>query len=184
MLLHIQLLRDDHLHFLIPPNLPAATLALTQSVLAPATLPPPPAKPSLIKWSSTISDTDSPILTLSLPSSSGLPKQIVWHRKGDYLASVCELYDLYPDDFLDAEFTTLISWIGDGSRLDAPNFQTPFAGAFRESQRIRSTRPIPSYKVSLLRRGKLLSAHPHVFVAYTCTRLRNMCDCMTWQHRS
>ncbi|KAI0959806.1 Ribosome biogenesis protein erb1 [Taiwanofungus camphoratus] len=82
---------DEHLHFLIPPNLPPAILTATQSLLAPATMPPQPATPSPVKWASTstaASTSDSPILTLTMPPSSGLPKQIVWHRRGDYLATV------------------------------------------------------------------------------------------------
>ncbi|OBZ77104.1 Ribosome biogenesis protein ERB1 [Grifola frondosa] len=82
---------EEHLHFLIPPNLSAATLTATQSLLSPATLPPQPATPSPIKWvsvSAAASSSDAPILTVNLPSSSGLPKQLVWHRKGDYLATV------------------------------------------------------------------------------------------------
>ncbi|KAH9938426.1 NUC169 domain-containing protein [Fomitopsis serialis] len=82
---------EEHVHFIIPPNLPTPVLAATQALLAPATLPPAPATPSPVKWVSTAaaaSSSDSPILTLNLPSSSGLPKQIVWHRKGDYLSTV------------------------------------------------------------------------------------------------
>ncbi|KAH9951796.1 ribosome biogenesis protein ERB1 [Amylocystis lapponica] len=82
---------EEQLHFVIPPNLPVAILAATQSLLAPATLPPQPATPSPIKWVSTAaaaSSSDSPILTINMPSSSGLPKQLVWHRRGDYLSTV------------------------------------------------------------------------------------------------
>ncbi|KAJ4472272.1 NUC169 domain-containing protein [Lentinula aciculospora] len=82
---------EDMLHFLIPPNLPPSVLQLTQSTLAPSTLPPAPETPSPVKWSTPSSNTwtdDSAILTVHLPSSSGLPTQITWHRRGDYLASV------------------------------------------------------------------------------------------------
>ncbi|KAI0721845.1 ribosome biogenesis protein ERB1 [Cerioporus squamosus] len=84
---------EDHIHFLFPPNLPAPILTATQNVLSPANLPPPPAVPSPVKWVSVPaaqSSTDTPILTLNLPSSPEPPKQLVWHRKGDYLASVSE----------------------------------------------------------------------------------------------
>jgi ribosome biogenesis protein ERB1 len=82
---------ENALHFLIPPNLSPAVLDLSMTLLAPASLPPPPAVPSPVKWTtpSTTLSSDDPILTLSLPPSSGLPKQITWHRKGDYMASVC-----------------------------------------------------------------------------------------------
>ncbi|KAK7695659.1 Ribosome biogenesis protein erb1 [Cerrena zonata] len=33
-------------------------------------------------------NSDKPILSITLAPSSGLPKQIAWHRKGDYLATV------------------------------------------------------------------------------------------------
>ncbi|KAI5120907.1 hypothetical protein M0805_002887 [Coniferiporia weirii] len=84
---------EDHLHFLIPPNASPLILSATLSLLAPATLPPAPATPSPIKWASTSAgnfdpSSTTPILTLHLPQSSGLPKQIVWHKRGDYVASV------------------------------------------------------------------------------------------------
>ncbi|KAJ4473539.1 NUC169 domain-containing protein [Lentinula lateritia] len=82
---------DDMLHFLIPPNLPASILQLTQSILAPSTLPPAPETPSPVKWSTPSSNTwtdETAVLTIHLPPSSGLPTQITWHRRGDYLASV------------------------------------------------------------------------------------------------
>lgn len=84
---------EEQLHFLIPPNLPIAILKATQALLAPANMPPPPAVPSPVKWVSTsaaASTSDSPILTVSLPSGSGLPKQLAWHKRGDYLATVGE----------------------------------------------------------------------------------------------
>ncbi|EPQ59553.1 BOP1NT-domain-containing protein [Gloeophyllum trabeum ATCC 11539] len=80
---------EDHLHFVVPPNLPPSVFAATQSLLAPATLPPAPATPSPVKWvSSSTSSLDEPILTIHLPTLSGLPGQLTWHRRGDYLASV------------------------------------------------------------------------------------------------
>ena len=85
-------LSEDHIHFIIPPNLPGPVLTATQNALAPANLPPAPSVPSAVKWTSVPaaqSSSDAPILTLNLPSSPEPPKQLVWHRKGDYLASVC-----------------------------------------------------------------------------------------------
>ena len=84
---------EDNIHFLIPPNLSQSVLSATLSLLAPANLPPAPTTPSPIKWITTSSfDTTStkPILTLELPQSSGLPRHLAWHRRGDYLASVCK----------------------------------------------------------------------------------------------
>ncbi|THH11551.1 hypothetical protein EW145_g600 [Phellinidium pouzarii] len=84
---------EGRLHFLIPPNISPSLLSATLILLSPATLPPAPATPSPIKWTSTSSTnfdpkSTQPILTLDLPQSSGLPKQIVWHKRGDYVASV------------------------------------------------------------------------------------------------
>jgi len=82
---------EEHLHFIIPPNLPSSILTVTQNLLAPSELPPAADTPSSIKWvAKTSFDVNSqlPILTLHLPQSSGLVKQIVWHRRGDYLASL------------------------------------------------------------------------------------------------
>ncbi|KAF9057381.1 NUC169 domain-containing protein [Panaeolus papilionaceus] len=82
---------EDTVHFIIPPNVEPAISALTVSVLSPAVLPPAPTTPSPVKWSSVAASSwssDKPILSLSLPPSSGLPGQFSWHRRGDYLASV------------------------------------------------------------------------------------------------
>ena len=84
---------EEKLHLLIPPNIPGPVLSLTQALLAPASLPPPPPTPSPVKWVTPPSNSwsiDTPILTVHLPQSSGLPQQISWHRKGDYLATVCK----------------------------------------------------------------------------------------------
>ncbi|KAJ7095181.1 NUC169 domain-containing protein [Mycena belliarum] len=82
---------EETLHFIIPPNLPSSVLLLTQSILAPTALPPAPETPSLVKWVTPPTSSWSPdmaILTVQLPQSSGLPKQIAWHRRGDYMATV------------------------------------------------------------------------------------------------
>lgn len=83
---------EEQLHFLIPPNQPDNLLSATKSLLAPAMLPPPPATPSPVKWKSAPLSTwtiDLPILSIQLPPSSGTPTQITWHRRGDYVASIC-----------------------------------------------------------------------------------------------
>ncbi|KAI0313825.1 BOP1NT-domain-containing protein [Amylostereum chailletii] len=81
---------EDKLRFILPPNLPAAILVATQNLLAPATLPPAPATPSPVKWTNPPNalTTDDPILTIALPPSSDVPKNIGWHRKGDYFSTV------------------------------------------------------------------------------------------------
>ncbi|QRV91242.1 ribosome biogenesis protein ERB1 [Ceratobasidium sp. AG-Ba] len=90
---------EDAIHYLIPPFISSDVHAFTTSLLNPANLPPRPesSSPSL-RWIVTpatstaratkTSSHSSPALTVLLPAGSGLPKQIVFHRKGDYLASV------------------------------------------------------------------------------------------------
>lgn len=90
--------REDKLHFIIPPNLPSVILHSTQSTLAPAALPP--AAQSPVKWASSPGRDDGVILMISLPVVSGLTKQVAWHRKGDYLATVCTCNSSYPMTFL------------------------------------------------------------------------------------
>ncbi|KAH8106234.1 ribosome biogenesis protein ERB1 [Cristinia sonorae] len=82
---------EDQLHFVVPPNLPTIVLTATLATLCPATLPPQPATPSPVKWTSVAAasySTDKPVLSVALPPSSGVPKQLTWHRRGDYLATV------------------------------------------------------------------------------------------------
>ncbi|KAG8795143.1 Ribosome biogenesis protein erb1 [Ceratobasidium sp. 428] len=90
---------EDAIHYLVPPFVSPGVHAFTISLLNPANLPPRPesSSPSL-KWVVTpatstaratkASSHSPPVLTVLLPAGSGLPKQIMFHRKGDYLASV------------------------------------------------------------------------------------------------
>ena len=83
---------EETLHFIIPPNPSGAIYPPTQALLAPTTLPPAPTTPSPVKWQSASPgawSVDQPLLTIKLPTASGLPVQIAWHRRGDYLATVC-----------------------------------------------------------------------------------------------
>jgi ribosome biogenesis protein ERB1 len=78
----------------VPPNLPPVILSATRALLNPANLPPAPEAPSQVKWVSSPSahTLDASLLSLNLPSSSGLAKHIAWHRKGDYFATVCKSF--------------------------------------------------------------------------------------------
>ncbi|EKM80506.1 hypothetical protein AGABI1DRAFT_73784 [Agaricus bisporus var. burnettii JB137-S8] len=81
---------EEELHFLIPPNLPDDIYSRTKSLLSPSTLPAQPS-PSPLTWESISLDgqsIDKPILSIRLPSSSGTPTHIAWHRRGDYVATV------------------------------------------------------------------------------------------------
>ncbi|KAF6762762.1 ribosome biogenesis protein ERB1 [Ephemerocybe angulata] len=82
---------EETIHFLIPPNVDSTTLAQTHALLAPSALPSAGPTPSPVKWTSTSVSSwsnDKPILSLTLPPSSGVPTQLQWHKKGDYFASV------------------------------------------------------------------------------------------------
>ena len=77
---------------MIPPNVPSAIMALTHAALAPIALPPPPVNASTLKWitpASNLWSIDTPILTIHFPNQSGAATYLYWHRRGDYLASVC-----------------------------------------------------------------------------------------------
>ena len=84
--------REEQLHFLVPPNQPASIASFTQSLLSPAAQPESKsATPSPIKWragTDTLHD-EKPLLTIDMPPSSGAIKQIAWHRRGDYFATLC-----------------------------------------------------------------------------------------------
>lgn len=155
---HNQLRRDEKLHFIIPPNVPPAVLTATHNALAPATLPPPPPNPSPVKWSNPPSaiavSSDAPILSIGLPQSSGLPKGIVWHRKGDYFATVCTwpFHSRSPYPRPDSVRSPILSERGrTGWRMDPPGVKTTFAGAVQEGQGRGAARPLPSDEAAILR---------------------------------
>ncbi|EJD53870.1 BOP1NT-domain-containing protein [Auricularia subglabra TFB-10046 SS5] len=84
---------EEELHFLSPPNLPASIANLTHALLSPSVAPESKsATPSPIKWraaeTGVLADDERPLLTVELPQSSGLVKQIAWHRRGDYFATL------------------------------------------------------------------------------------------------
>ncbi|KAH9179970.1 BOP1NT-domain-containing protein [Lactarius sanguifluus] len=81
---------EENLHFYVPPNLTPTVLSATRTLLNPPNLPPAPETPSPVKWvnSPSASALEAPLLSLGLPPSSGLAKNIAWHRKGDYFATV------------------------------------------------------------------------------------------------
>ena len=140
----------------MPPNLPVPVLTATQNALAPANLPAASSVPSPVKWTSVPaaqSSSDAPILTLNLPSSPEPPKQLVWHRKGDYVASVCTCIDR----------VTIMSKLiyhhsgRPGRRMDPPGVEATFTGAVQESQGRGAARSLPPVKTALLRRSTFRS---------------------------
>ncbi|KAI0301803.1 BOP1NT-domain-containing protein [Multifurca ochricompacta] len=82
---------EEKLYFFMPPNLPPAIRLATKALLIPSALSSTPATPSLVKWVNFPHEPapESPHLSVDLPASSGLIRQIAWHRKGDYFATVC-----------------------------------------------------------------------------------------------
>jgi ribosome biogenesis protein ERB1 len=142
---------DDAVHLLVPPHLPPAVLAATQALLAPAELPPAPPAPSLVRWTSTSATThaiDKPILTLKLPEASGVPRQLTWHRRGDYVASVCEWCLQTRPLFADS----LCSRCGDEwRRVDPPALAAALAGAVQEGQGRHPARALPPDQAVLFR---------------------------------
>jgi hypothetical protein len=139
-------------HFLIPPNIPGPVFSLTQTLLAPASLPPPPPTPSPVKWVTPPSNSwsiDTSILTIHLPQSSGLPQQISWHRKGDYLATVCKycatLY-FFPAylNFVNSKW-----WFSERS-MDPSDHTKALAGSVQENQGHSATGFIPPSQAPFL----------------------------------
>lgn len=75
----------------MPPHQSRTVAAATQALLCPASLPAVASKElPLVKWQSH-TDSDDMSLVLHLPPRSGATKQIVFHRRGEYMATVCEL---------------------------------------------------------------------------------------------
>ncbi|KDQ17161.1 hypothetical protein BOTBODRAFT_53335 [Botryobasidium botryosum FD-172 SS1] len=82
---------DEAIHIVVPPYLSPSLLSATLSLLNPTNLPPPSTSATTLKWTSPMSyspESTTPITTIILPPSSGLPKQLAFHRRGDYLSSV------------------------------------------------------------------------------------------------
>ncbi|KAG8985634.1 Ribosome biogenesis protein erb1 [Tulasnella sp. 427] len=88
---------EDEIFAFMPPHLSPAMESATLDVLVPRSPPPPIGedgeKP--VKWSQeslsfkqSASTFSSPLLVVTLPPTAGLPKQITFHRRGDYFATV------------------------------------------------------------------------------------------------
>jgi len=82
----------------MPPYLPPAIFAATLAVLNPTNPPQSLPTASSVIWTNGKDrnpTSNAPVLVLSLPPSAGLPRQITFHRRGDYFATVCELPPAY-----------------------------------------------------------------------------------------
>lgn len=95
---------EDEIFAFMPPYLPPILEATTLDVLQPRNLPPQtaPITDKSVKWSQesmtfkqSVSTYSSPLVVVGLPPGGGLPKQITFHRRGDYFATVCKLLLLH-----------------------------------------------------------------------------------------
>jgi ribosome biogenesis protein ERB1 len=83
----------------MPPYVPPEIESATLDVLQPR-VPPPlmtSAKESPVKWhqesatfKKSVSTYSIPLAVISMPPGSDLPKQITFHRRGDYFSTVCK----------------------------------------------------------------------------------------------
>lgn len=95
-LLTLFLSSEDAIHAMTPPYLSPAMLATTLALLNPAN--PPQALPAtsaiVLKWAdqteASTSQSPSPVLTVAFPAGSGVVRQLTFHRRGDYFASICQ----------------------------------------------------------------------------------------------
>ncbi len=121
--------REDSLQAIIPPHLETSLHAATLAILSPAQLPSATGEPSEVKWQS--SSAEGNTLSIRLPPSSASIKQITFHRRGDYIATVCPCFAMLPvhrTDRADRRRTR------PGFDLDPPNFKTPFPKPVPKSQ--------------------------------------------------
>ncbi|KAG8862253.1 hypothetical protein FRB96_001832 [Tulasnella sp. 330] len=88
---------EDEVYAFMPPYIPPAIQATTLEMLNPKNLPQPvvAASDRSVKWTKesamlklSSASYSSPILVVGLPSGAGTPKQITFHRRGDYFATV------------------------------------------------------------------------------------------------
>ncbi|KAG9009803.1 Ribosome biogenesis protein erb1 [Tulasnella sp. JGI-2019a] len=88
---------EDEVYAFMPPYVPPAIQAATMEMLNPRNLPQPVATTSerSVKWTKesvmlklSSYSYSSPLLVVALPSGAGTPKQITFHRRGDYFATV------------------------------------------------------------------------------------------------
>ena len=145
---------ENKVHFFAPSNQHRGTLASTKSTLAPPTMPPPPANPSPVIWTSSEDAMDITTLTLDIPDNAGLVKQIVWHPKGDYLTSVCESRVPYPYFTTQVQRFFFISWYGTRDCVDAPDFQEAFSSTLFQSPRFCAVRAVPPLQTAFFRCGE------------------------------
>ncbi|KAG8932214.1 Ribosome biogenesis protein erb1 [Tulasnella sp. 418] len=88
---------EDIVYAFMPPDLPAGVQLATHTLLNPRELPQPvKSATATVKWlgaaaseRASSSMLNPPLLTIEMPTSkSGLPRQIAFHKKGDYFATV------------------------------------------------------------------------------------------------
>ncbi|KIO30016.1 hypothetical protein M407DRAFT_14428 [Tulasnella calospora MUT 4182] len=88
---------EDEVFAFMPPYLPPAVESATLDVLVPRNPPQPIGEQTdkSVKWSQesisfkqSASTFSAPLIVVGLPPGAGMPKQITFHRRGDYFATV------------------------------------------------------------------------------------------------
>ena len=134
------------------------------------------------------SSSDKPILTIALPSSSGLPKQIAWHRRGDYLATVCK-YTLYLPQLQVIKFPFLAGGEGQGGvwihQISRRHSQAPFKKIKGAVQLVLFHPTKPNFFVAVCDLRYLYRTLP-VFTLFPLpfSRLRDTFVSTTWLSRN
>ena len=104
---------------------------------------------SACKWSkSTEAERDQGImLTLDV---AGAPKQVTWHKRGDYFATVSPDGAFHPSFAVFSAQThrSLLSWKSSG--VDTSDYTASYSGALQEDQRSSSEGRFPSCQTSFL----------------------------------
>lgn len=128
---------DEAIHILTPPYLSPERLAVTMAHLKPVNPPQSaPASATTLQWTASASSSSSPNvlaphLTIQMQPSSGLVKQLTFHRRGDYFASVGGFELKKISIVLSLNATIPIFFVGDSGavwihQMTKRNSQAPF----------------------------------------------------------
>lgn len=146
---------DEAIHIFNPPYLPPERLASTIAHLKPTNPPPPTAaSATTLQWTTPTPPSSSshnvlvPHLTIQMQPSSGLIKQLIFHRRGDYFASVGQYYIV---SFYVSLYSCLIGehggvWI---HQMSKRNSQAPFRKIKGAVQRVQFHPSKPHFFVAV-----------------------------------
>jgi hypothetical protein len=153
--------RDESLHAIIPPHQTHAVASATHALLCPAVLPANASKETpLVKWQSQ-SNSEDFSLVLHLPPRSGTTKQIVFHRRGDYVATVCEHHFFEHPKCVRSEHSYFSGWKGTDFGLDTQHIQTTFTKSFQKDKRHCTESALPSSQNLFYCGGKYFGYTPY-----------------------